>query len=378
MSFDLKQVCNVGLFAWFILLSACSSQAINAQDKLSSFDEVSIAGSQLRQIYSEKVGQQYQLMINLPINFDKNRRYPVIYVLDAQWDFPLISASYGQMYYDGFVPEAIVVGITWAKGDDPNVLRVRDFTPSQVPRDEVSGGAAKFLAFIKQELIPFVASEYGGSGQRVLMGSSLGGLFTLYALFSEPQLFNGYIPTASASGWDNGVLYQLAQTNEKAFKAQIQQQPVKLYSAVGELDGLKADFMHLQQFLSDKNYQGLQFAMQVLPKLSHAGIKAPGNAWGLQYIFEQPDLALTVQQMVRWAGSYQQVAGLKTLAVEVHEGRLVLYQQGQTVNEFHAASENTFYLQGQLYRLNFMQDSQTTHLQIDTFGASEHFVKAVP
>ncbi len=38
------------------------------------------------------------------------------------------------------------------------------------------------------------------------MGSSLGGLFTLYALFQETSLFNRYVLTSPAIGWDDGVI----------------------------------------------------------------------------------------------------------------------------------------------------------------------------
>ena len=71
--------------------------------------EVTIAGTQDVTLYSQKVDHQYRLLINLPMGFDKNNSYPVIYLLDAQWDFPLISATYGQLYFDGLVPAAVIV-----------------------------------------------------------------------------------------------------------------------------------------------------------------------------------------------------------------------------------------------------------------------------
>src|SRR5690606_31076537 len=105
--------------------------------------------------------------------------------LDSQWDFPLLSSIYGQQYYDGFIPEVIIVGITWG-GANPNYdqLRARDLTPPNAVQGVMYGNAANFLGFIKNELTPFVESTFRvKKNDRTLVGSSFGGLFTLYALF---------------------------------------------------------------------------------------------------------------------------------------------------------------------------------------------------
>src|SRR5207237_5637232 len=115
---------------------------------------------------------------------------------------------YGEQYYDGFIPEIIVVGVTWG-GNQPNYdsLRARDYTPTPESRLPQSGGAENFLAFMKKELFPFIESNYkANSKDRTLMGSSLGGLFTLYSLFTQPGLFQRYIAASPAYNWGNDVL----------------------------------------------------------------------------------------------------------------------------------------------------------------------------
>jgi hypothetical protein len=341
--------------------------------------EVTIEGTQERTLYSQKVGQQYQLLINLPMGFDKNNSYPVIYLLDAQWDFPLISATYGQMYYDGFVPAAVIVGITWGgEGDDPNVKRVRDFTPSKMAGDIKSGGAANFLAFIKDELIPFVEQEYSGNEQRVLMGSSLGGLFTLYALFNEPQLFSGYIPTASASGWDKDMLYSYAKNNDAKLRREFAKKPINLYSAVGELDHLKTDFAKMQAFFTQQHYSGLHLKTEILGNLGHAGIKAPGNAWGLQFVFQKADLALPESELAQWRGKYKSTTTAEIITVSLQHGRLSLTRAHVQLDNFHNASASTFYQKGQLYQLFFSQTpSSSVKLTIERFGKLEEFIQII-
>lgn len=75
-----------------------------------------IPGSQVFTISSSIVGREYSLLVQLPGGYDDTTRaFPVVYVLDAQWDFPLVGAIYGSQYYDGFVPAFIIVGVTWGE-----------------------------------------------------------------------------------------------------------------------------------------------------------------------------------------------------------------------------------------------------------------------
>jgi hypothetical protein len=77
------------LLSLTILLSTISfSQSI----------EVTISGSQTKKLTSKIVnGQEYILQISLPAGYaNSNRKYPVVYLMDSQWDFSLLTALYGQ------------------------------------------------------------------------------------------------------------------------------------------------------------------------------------------------------------------------------------------------------------------------------------------
>src|SRR5689334_9553018 len=111
-------------FIFFIILIASRS--------FSQSTEVSIPGSQTKKFTSKIVNnQQYVLQISLPAGYaNNNKKYPVVYLMDSQWDFPLLTALYGEQYYDGFLPELIIVGITWGgEHPKPDSLRARDYTP---------------------------------------------------------------------------------------------------------------------------------------------------------------------------------------------------------------------------------------------------------
>ena len=105
-------------------------------DSLTPPPAVEIAGTQSLHFTSSIVGQEFNLYVNLPREYqDTTKSLPVVYLLDGQWDFPLLNAIFGEQYYDGFIPGVIVVGIAWG-GNNPNfdMLRARDLTPTPSPR----------------------------------------------------------------------------------------------------------------------------------------------------------------------------------------------------------------------------------------------------
>jgi predicted alpha/beta superfamily hydrolase len=316
--------------------------------------EVRILGSQLLKITSSTVGQEYHLYVNLPRGYqDTSKTFPVIYLTDGQWDFPLAVAVFGEQHYDGFVPASIVVGITWG-GKEPNYdsLRGRDLTPTNIQQMPHSGNAPKFLAFIKKELIPFIESKCRTTkDDRTLMGSSLGGLFTLYALFSEPGLFNRYILTSPSLGWDNGVIY----TYEKNYAEKNSRLPVKLFMGIGGLEGGGDEFQRFVKHLQSRRYDGMELQTRVLENTGHSGTKAEGYARGLQSVFARPSLKLAPDVLAQYVGKYQVAPGSTIVIVRESDG-LVLIAPGNARLALCAESESDFYCKGMYLFLRFKKN----------------------
>lgn len=133
------------------------------------------------------------MLISLPwsYNDEPERTYPVVYLCDGYWDFPLGWGLYSHLLYDKVVPEYILVGLAYG-GDKPDVdaLRKPDLAP---PDTRMPGG--DYLARLKESIIPFVESEYGCDPSfRCLAGVSIGGAFAMSALFREPGSFTAPSP----------------------------------------------------------------------------------------------------------------------------------------------------------------------------------------
>ena len=336
--------------------------------------KVELPGSQALRLTSSIVGQEYDIYVQPPGNYsDTSKTFPVLYVLDGQWDFSLLTAIYGQQYYDGFVPAVIIVGITWG-GTNPNydMLRARDLTPTNVGWSPQSGGAPKFLAFIKNELIPFVESKYRVTeNDRTLMGSSYGGLFTLYALFHETALFHRYVLTSPSLGWDNGI----TSTYEKHLADKTNQLPVSLFMAIGELEGTSG-FQKFVDQVKARNYEGLKFQTRVLEGMGHSGGKAEGYSRGLQAVFARASLTLDTSVLEQYVGLYQHPSGTK-FTISTEDGRLIVRTSDNSKQTFLAETGTDFYARGQRLLIHFKKDSagKVTGFMAERYGGEEFVSK---
>jgi predicted alpha/beta superfamily hydrolase len=270
------------------IMSACAPQISEAQTsepQSTIFVNVPIPNSQVRQLKSSATGRNYDIYVLLPTDYAQNQKeYPVIYLLDGQWDFKLLDSIYGGLLYDEFVPEMIIVGITYSGEDaDYGALRAMDYTPVHDPFVSGSGDAPKFFAFLKEQLIPFIESEYrADASRRVLMGSSFGGTFTLYTMFSEPGLFSGYVAASPAVVYGNRFAF-----NQEALYANSHKDlPVRLFLSVGEVEQLRRPVEEFMQVLSKRNYTGLEMETRIIEGERHAGNKPEAYNRGLRFIFQ--------------------------------------------------------------------------------------------
>lgn len=130
-------------------------------------------------------------------------KYDVLYVLDGDWNTRTMTDIQHFIESENYMPPTIIVGVL-------NIDRDRDFTPTHVKDNKTSGGAAKFLGFLKDELIPYINKNYPSSGDNTIFGHSLGGLFVTYALLNEPQAFKSYIAADPSYWWDKNYLNKAA------------------------------------------------------------------------------------------------------------------------------------------------------------------------
>jgi uncharacterized protein len=148
---------------------------------------------------SKVLGEERTVLVSLPQSYAHSvRRYPVLYLTDAQWHFDHTRSTAAFLARNGLIPEIIVVGVT-------NIDRTRDLYATRADFKQngrtipfpTSGNADHFLEFIEKELIPWTEASYRTTPLRMLAGHSAGGNFALHAMCVKPQLFQVVIAASS-------------------------------------------------------------------------------------------------------------------------------------------------------------------------------------
>jgi predicted alpha/beta superfamily hydrolase len=180
------------------------------------------------------------------------------------------------------MPDIVVVGITYS-GDHPDydALRAMDYTPTPGDR-KGAGDGPKFLRFLQTELIPFMEKSYRGDpSRRILGGHSFGGLFTLYAMFTDPSLFWGYLAGSPALVWDNDFVVK----QEAQYATKHKDLPVRLFMAVGGAEELVTPSVSFVRTLAARRYEGLHWDGRVIEGERHSGVKPEFYNRGLRFLF---------------------------------------------------------------------------------------------
>src|SRR6185295_4865983 len=100
-------------------------------------------------VYSKAVQDSFVISIQLPEQYDKDslQNYPTVYMLDANFHFPILAATVKQYEKGGLLPPIILVGIGYKSFELMDSLRVRDdLYPAALASDEITaiGGGQKF------------------------------------------------------------------------------------------------------------------------------------------------------------------------------------------------------------------------------------------
>lgn len=174
-----------------LLLVASTLQWVRvgqAQEQAPEISATPISIGETLQLTSKKLNEVRTIRVGLPPSYTRSsQRYPVIYTTDGEGLFlPTVSAMQFMTTASELpqMPEAIVVAI-------PNTNRGRDMP---IPQQYGRGGEENFLAFLADELVPFIAARYRTEPLRVLIGHSQGGTFAHYALNTRPRVFPWILP----------------------------------------------------------------------------------------------------------------------------------------------------------------------------------------
>lgn len=261
-----------------------------------------LLGTEVWDVPDPATGRSYQLFVSLPPSYGKEpqRRYPVLYVTDADYAFPVIRQIARRLNVEGpKIEEFILIGISYAKGDDPVASRRRDYTPtpngpSDTPAGTIHGEGAKHQAWLRDKALPFVTSRYRTApGRGILLGHSYGGLLAAQILFSEPEMFGGYVLGSPSLWYDKRHMFGV----EAAYAARHRDLKAKVFVYTGEYEALRkgdsrynqsadlvADSRELADTLRKRGYPGLTLEAEILNGEDHVSVAPRGFTCALKFL----------------------------------------------------------------------------------------------
>lgn len=274
-----------------------------------AFAPVPVPNSELRSLWSDILGQELEIYIKLPPTYYDNpdKTYLAWYFTDGNRGFPM-TANILDLYdaVGTMEPGLVVIGVGYKIRDmaDWGSWRTRDLTPTSVFRvdssqtrmfsdlsgrqvDVTSGGAASFLDVIENEVIPFCESAYRISSEnRGLGGYSYGGLFTLYVMFSRPDLFSIYYAGSPSLWWDKGTLFNL----ENDFASKHTDLKATIFMTAGEKEGaqMSGNIGRMAELLQSHNYPGLTVSTFIFPGETHQSCYPASLMRALRVLYKRP------------------------------------------------------------------------------------------
>ncbi|MFZ2960419.1 MAG: alpha/beta hydrolase-fold protein [Candidatus Ozemobacteraceae bacterium] len=258
--------------------------------------------TQVQVFHSQEVGIDYKLYIYLPRGYETQTiSYPLVLILDPDYFFePVHHAALILADHDELKP-MILVGIAYPGGIEEGrgpiykLNRTRDYTPTNASHggygpefQQMSGGAERFLDFIKKELFPFLDLKFRvKKDDRSIVGISFGGLLATFALLERPGLFQRYIIVSPSLWYDKHVISRI----EAKAALTLRDLPARAFFSVGELETkgeeMVKDLVSFVKTIQSRHYQGLQLKLWIAPEETHHSV-FPGAAMrGIQWIFSK-------------------------------------------------------------------------------------------
>ena len=165
----------------------------------------------LRDVRSEVLGNTRDILVYLPPSYPTaNRTYPTLYMHDGQNLFDEVTSFAGEWRVDEALEElaeegieAIVVGVPNTGAD-----RLHEYSPFHDARFG-GGRAADYVKFVVETVKPLVDEAFRTTGDREAtgtIGSSMGGLISLYAFFERPDVFGTVGAISPSVGFARGAL----------------------------------------------------------------------------------------------------------------------------------------------------------------------------
>ena len=218
-----------------ILITICCFSMLFSQEKEKTATEnVSVLEQEF--VIPNLNNISHTIWVYVPPNYTtSNKKYPVIYMHDAQNLFDATTSYAGEWKVDETLNDLYKTtgkGFIVVAVENGGAERINEYTPWE--HKKYGGGKGEFyIDFLKNTLKPYIDATYRTKKQAkhtAIIGSSLGGLISYYGGLKYPKTF-GKIGALSTSFWFSDAIEDFTKNYGKNKKS-------KLYLLVGEKEGI--------------------------------------------------------------------------------------------------------------------------------------------
>ncbi len=212
--------------AWKTLVTICAiSTCLSACGRSNRQAEWRMPSTESFIIHSAVAQRDFEIMVALPRGYaESDAKYPVLYVLDANGMFPIAVETARFLAFDRLKEEPVIVGI----------------------------------------------------------GYPVGGLFAVYVLFHQPELFESYLIGAPGLDWDHDVVWKFEQEFAQAHK----DLQARVFLTVGLLDERNVpNVQKLDELFRSRKYGNLVWHTQFFPEETHNSAIALSLTRGIRWLY---------------------------------------------------------------------------------------------
>jgi len=261
--------------------------------------ELSLPDTEVHLIRSSSNGIEYKIYVSVPHDYVTSKdSYPVLYLLDADYSFPIARAIVTHLSDRQRLEKLIVVGIAYGGADAYKLNRTRDYTPSHTLEggygpeyQRVSGGAPKFLRFLREELIPWMDRTYRTKrGDRGLVGHSYGGLFASWVLLTAPETFSRYILVSPSLWYDDRLMFAIEKQTRDRKPVREATERARVFCGVGSREhneerSMVVDLRSFVNALRARGAAGPDIRHEVFDDETHDSVFPTALSRGIRFTF---------------------------------------------------------------------------------------------
>ena len=251
--------------AWMIVLFVSCGIAMGEERASTAQPNVHV----LSPLHMPGLDRERTLRIYLPPGYETStRRYPVLYMHDGQNLFDAATAPFGEWRVDETLNELartnklelIVVGI-----DHGDAKRMQELNPWE--NDKYGKGEGReYLRFLVEVVKPYIDARYRTKPDRAhtaIMGSSLGGLVSHFAIYEYSSVF-GKAGIFSPSYWFAPAVVDFTRTHRLAPDLRI-----VFYAGGKESDEMLPDMQAIVAILKQQGVAASNLRVDVEPQAKH-------------------------------------------------------------------------------------------------------------